>query len=115
MSLSLYFDEHVRAEITAGLRGRGVDVLTACEDGYDARPDDRVMRRATELGRVLFSQDADMLAWAAAFQKTSKPFSGLVYAHQLSITIGQCIADLELLCRACDAAEMENHVIYLPL
>jgi hypothetical protein len=115
VSLSLYFDEHVRAEITAGLRGRGIDVLTAFEDGHDAQPDDRVLRRATELGRVLFSQDSDMLAWAAAFQRTSNPFSGLVYAHQLAITIGQCIADLELLCRVYDTTEMENRVIYLPL
>jgi hypothetical protein len=33
MSLALYMDQHVPRAITVGLRLRGVDVLTAFEDG----------------------------------------------------------------------------------
>ena len=33
MTLRLYMDHHVPAAITDGLRSRGVDVLTAFEDG----------------------------------------------------------------------------------
>ena len=33
MALSLYMDHHVPRPITNGLRLRGVDVLTAAEDG----------------------------------------------------------------------------------
>jgi len=35
MSLALYMDHHVPRTITQGLRARGVDILTAYEDGSD--------------------------------------------------------------------------------
>jgi hypothetical protein len=38
-----------------------------------------------------------------------------VYCHQLGSTIGQCVGDLELLAKVCDAAEFQNRVEYLPL
>jgi len=57
--IRLYMDVHVRREVTVGLRMRGVDVLTAQEDGAATLPDAELLTRATELGRVLFSQDTD--------------------------------------------------------
>lgn len=59
MSVQLYMDHHVPAAITQGLRSRGVDVLTSYEDGTAEFDDPPVLARATELGRVVFSQDAD--------------------------------------------------------
>jgi hypothetical protein len=38
MSLALYMDHHVPRAITIGLRLRGVDVLTAYEDGASTLP-----------------------------------------------------------------------------
>jgi hypothetical protein len=108
-------DQHVRAEITAALRVRGIDVMTAFDDGHDRAQDEAVLQRATELNRVLFSQDADMLMLTTARQRRSIRFGGLVYAHPLGITIGQCVADLEFICLVCEAEELENRVIYLPL
>ena len=49
MSVRLYMDEQVHLAITTGLRVRGVDVLTAQEDGRSNTPDDVVLDRATEL------------------------------------------------------------------
>ena len=62
--VSLCMDHHVPSAITAGLRKRGVDVLTAEEDGSARLDDDPLLNRATSLGRVLFSQDQDLLAIA---------------------------------------------------
>ena len=115
MTLSLYMDQHVHKQITVGLRRRGIDVLTAHAYGYANASDDLLLARATELGRVFFSQDDDLLAIATAFQKQSTHFRGLIFAHQLRITNGTCINDLELICRACRPEELENHVFYLPL
>ena len=56
MSVGLYMDVHVPAAITRGLLLRGVDVLTAQIDGTTELPDPDLLDRATELGRVLFSQ-----------------------------------------------------------
>jgi predicted nuclease of predicted toxin-antitoxin system len=108
-------DAHVRGAITRGLRRRGVDVLTAQSDGSDELSDAELMDRATALGRVLFSQDADLLIEASRRQQAAEFFSGLVYAHQLRITVGQAIAELELIAHASELSDFENRVEYIPL
>ena len=115
MSVSLYMDVHVRRAVTEGLRLRGVDVLTAQENGAGELDDPELLDRATELGRVLFTQDDDLLREAKRRQQTGRNFAGVVYAHQLNITVGQCIADLELIARASEPAEWNGHTEYLPL
>lgn len=84
-------DVHVPRAITEGLRLRGVDVLTAQEDGARALTDPELLDRAAELGRVLFTRDADLLGEATQRQRADRSFTGLVYAHQLHVTIGQCV------------------------
>jgi hypothetical protein len=115
MQLSLYMDVHVPAAITAGLRRRGIDVLTSQEDSSDRLPDDKLLDRSTALGRVLFSQDDDLLAVASDWQKQGKVSCGVVYAHQLSAGIGTLVRDLELLLSCSSAEELANRVTYLPL
>jgi hypothetical protein len=108
-------DHHVHGGITQGLRVRGVDVLTADEDNASQLPDPDLLDRATALGRVLFSQDTDLLREGARRQQAGEHFAGLIYAHQLHAPIGRCIDDLELLAKACDPPEFINRVEYLPL
>ncbi|MBV9210195.1 MAG: DUF5615 family PIN-like protein [Acidobacteria bacterium] len=115
MSIKLYMDVHVRRAVTTGLRLRGIDILTAQEDKAGELDDARLLNRATELGRVLFTQDDDLLREAARRQQTKEPFAGVIYAHQLNITIGQCIDDLEIIGQATKAEEWINQVMYLPL
>ena len=115
MSVRLYMDHHVPAAITQGLRSRGVDVLTAYEDGTAEFDDPPVLARAAELGRVVFSQDADFLAITNQWLKTGREFSGLVYVHQLRLTIGQAIQDLTLIAQVLDPEDMRNRIQYLPL
>jgi predicted nuclease of predicted toxin-antitoxin system len=115
MSLSLYMDEHVPRAITTGLRLRSVDVITVQEDGRTGSPDLVILDRATELGRVLFSHDDDFLIEAQRRQTAHIPFSGVIYVHQLSIQIGDCIRDLELLTQLETPEELANKVRYLPL
>lgn len=115
MAHNLYMDVHVPAAITAGVRRRGIDVLTSQEDGTDRWSDDQLIDRASSLGRILFSQDEDMLRLAADRQRASLSFSGVIYAHQLSAGIGVLVQDLELVLSCCTAAELANRVTYLPL
>ena len=82
MTLGLYMNHHVPAAISEGLRRRSVDVVTAFEDGAARWDDEKFLARTTQLGRVLFSQDEDLLAVTHKWLKTGKDFSGLVYAHQ---------------------------------
>lgn len=115
MSVALYMDEHVPRAITVGLRLRGVDVLTAQEDGRRNTPDDILLDRASRLGRVLFSQDEDLLAEAKRRQVEQVWFSGIVYAHQLRVTIGVCVRDLELIAKSAEPQDLASCVEYLPL
>jgi hypothetical protein len=77
--LRLYMDVHVKAAITLGVRRRGIDVVMAQEDGSQRLEDAPLLARATELGRVLFSQDDDLLAIARVHQREEGGFSGLIY------------------------------------
>jgi len=42
MTIALYMDVHVPQAITEQLRRRGIDVLTAFEDGTEQLPDDQL-------------------------------------------------------------------------
>ncbi len=115
MSVPLYMDHHVHAAVTKGLRQRGIDVITAHEDGAAQIDDERLLERATQLGRVLFSQDDDLLAVAHHWLQVGRDFAGLIYGHQLRVTIGQAIRDLELIAQALDPEDMRNHIEFIPL
>jgi hypothetical protein len=115
VSLRLYMDVHVRRPVTTGLRIRRVDVLTAQEDDTGTWDDADLLDRALELGRVLFTQDDDLLSEAAQRQRSGKAFAGVIYAHQLNITVRRCIEDLELVAKACESKELTNRVVFLPL
>lgn len=115
MGLRLMLDVHVRRQIAAALRMRGVDVLTAQEDSSGTLPDPDLLNRAGELGRVLFSQDRDLLVEATARQRAGRPFSGVIYAPQLAITVGRAIADLELIAVVYEISDIANRIEFLPL
>jgi len=108
-------DVHVPAAITRGLVLRDVDVITAQIDGTTRLEDPDLLDRASALGRVLFSQDEDLLAEATRRQRNAESFGGVIYAHQLRITIGRAIDDLEVLAQAGTVEEFANRVEYLPL
>jgi predicted nuclease of predicted toxin-antitoxin system len=113
--IRFYMDEHVPGPITRGLRRRGVDVLTAQQDGMEGRADPLLLDRATQLDRVLFSQDEDLLREAASRQQRGESFVGVIYVHQESASIRQCVEELELIAKCGRPEEFANLVRYLPL
>lgn len=115
MPLKLYMDQNVPRAITIGLRLRGVDVITASEDGSSLLNDPDLLDRCGELGRVLFTHDDDLLVEAAKRKKEGVFFSGVIYAHQLGVSIGACIRDLEVIAEAGEPEDLFNRVEYLPL
>jgi hypothetical protein len=108
-------DVHVPRAITVALRARGVDVVTAQEDQAALLPDCDLLDRASAHRRVLFSRDEDLPAETTARQRSGRTFSGLIYAHQLRVTVGQCVNDLELIAKLCEPDDLLNRVEHLPL
>jgi Domain of unknown function (DUF5615) len=115
MSLCLYMNHHVDAAITMGLRRRGMDVLTAFEDGAARLADHEILARCTEHGSVLFMLDHDFLEIAAEWQANQRRFTGIVFGRDPALSIGDAVNDLELIVEALSSHELESRVIWIPL
>ena len=76
--IKYYTDEHVPATVVAGLRRRGIDVLTTAEAEMLGASDEAQLALATEQQRVLFTQDDDFLSLHA----TGIEHSGIVFVRQ---------------------------------
>ena len=114
MAVPLYLDVHVPRAIADQLRRRGVDVLTAIDDGYATFADEELLDRARVLGRVRFTQDIRFQALAEEWQRQGRPFAGLIFGHQLGATIGRYVNDLELVAGASEPSEWVGAVDQLP-
>ena len=115
MSVPLYMDVHIPMAITRQLRLRGVNVLTATEEGTHRLADDTLLATATGQGRVLFTHDIRFRALAEQWQRAGRDFGGMIYGHAEGASIGQYVRDLELIAKACEPDEMKNTIIHLPL
>jgi hypothetical protein len=108
-------DHNVPLSITTGLRIRQVDVLTAYEDEHHEVNDPTLLDRAAQLQRVLFTRDDDLVAEAVRRQREGVPFPGMVYGHQLRVSIGAAIRDLELIAKAGEIEDLVDTIQFLPL
>jgi len=115
MALRFFTDVHVPKAIVAGLRARGVDVVTAQDASAANLEDEALLQRASDDCRVLFTQDKDFLQIAADRQCRGAPFFGIVYAPQFVAHIGPYIEDLHLLAETLSEEEIVSTLVYLPL
>jgi len=75
MPVALYTDVHIPGAITEQLRLRGVDVLSANEEGTNRLRDDELLMTASALGRVMFTHDIRFRAMAEQWQREGRHFS----------------------------------------
>lgn len=107
--LAYYLDEHMRPAIAGQLRARGIDALTTAEAGRagQALSDQEQLDFATASNRMLVTEDSDFVRLAT----TKQPHAGIVY-FSLQLSIGACIAYLELLAQTTTPDEMRNQLLY---
>ena len=115
MSVGLYADVHVPGPIIRQLRDQEVDILAATEEGTRELEDGALLALATSLRRVTVTQDIRFKVLAESWQRTGRPFAGLVYGHQRYVSYGQMIFDLELIAKATDPDYWQNRIVQLPL
>jgi len=111
----LYTDVHVPLAVTSGLRRCGIDVLTSQRDGTIELPDEELLSRATDLDRVLLTQDTDFLMITANWQENKTQFRAVIFVRQIGMGIGEIIEDINLLLTAANDTELWNQVYHLPL
>lgn len=104
-----YFDQNMTAAVAAGLRNRGVDVLTAQDAGRCGYADPDQLAFATAAGRVIVTFDVDYLSLHA----TGVPHTGIVWAPARKYTIGQLIGELEDLTKVYAADDMIDRLEHL--
>jgi hypothetical protein len=63
----------------------------------------------------VFAQDDDLLTEATQRQRQGRSFSGVIYAHQLRISIGDCIRDLELIANIGEPVDMTGQTLFCRL
>ena len=114
MSPAFYLGYYVPTAIADGLRQLQVDVLTVADDGKADWDDDQLLARARELWRMVFTQDRDLLVLAARWQESRREFAGMVYGHQLRVTVGGAVRDIALIASVMTRADMRNRVEFLP-
>ena len=90
-------------------------MLTAQEDGTDRLGDSDLLDRTAVLNRVLFTQDDDFLIECGNRITNLIPFVGVIYAHQMKTTIGQCVQDLELVAKVYEPGDVAGRIEHLPL
>jgi hypothetical protein len=115
MAIALFFDVHVDHAIAGQLRLRQVDVLTAQEDGSARLSDELLLEHASTLARPIVTHDIRFQALAEDWQRQGRPFCGLIFAHQMQVSIGQCVRDLEIIAKATDPQDWLSQIIRLPL
>ena len=98
--LGLYTDHHVPHAITNGSRLRGVDVLPAHENRASELQHPVLLDHTAAFGRVLLTQDDGLLTEAVRRQRRDRPFCRVIYAHQVSVSVGDCMCALEFVAKA---------------
>jgi hypothetical protein len=115
VSVSFYMDHNIQGAVVEALRARGVDCITAAEDGTTTMDDETLLVRATQVGRVLVTHDKDFFAIHEACSSAGRQMGGIIHSFPTQITIGRLIEDLELIGQACEPSELRNSLVRLPL
>ena len=102
-------DVHVHSAVTAGLRRRGIEVLTCQEAGLGRAKDEEILEYARSNSWVIFSQDDDFLKICSA---PDFMYSGLVYSHKRN-SVSRILSGLMLIYEVLESEDMVNHIEFV--
>ena len=75
--------------------------------------DEEQLAYAIEHQAAIFTHDDDFLSLAALYVKESKRHYGVIYAHPLRVTIGDCIRGIKIIVDMMTPEEMINQIRFL--
>ncbi|MCZ7541452.1 MAG: DUF5615 family PIN-like protein [Anaerolineae bacterium] len=108
-SLRFYLDENVPVAVANQLRRQGIEAVTALDLGVLGDSDINHLRRASEMGYVLCTYDADYLELASGGME----HAGIVFGRAEQHWIGEWVKGLILCYAVYTAQDMRNRVEYL--
>jgi Domain of unknown function (DUF5615) len=90
-------DVHVPLAVAEALRRRGIDVITAQEEGLSLSDDESLLEQSSAQERVLVTQDADFLEIVPRWRREGRASRGVIFARQ-GMPIGIWSAWLTMSC-----------------
>ena len=108
-AIRFHLDENCHRAIAEGLRRRGIDVTTTPEVGLLSASDDEQAAHGLRTGRVLFTQDRDLLRLHAS----GVPHAGIAYCEKDTKSVGEMILGLVLLWEVLEPDEIAGCVEFL--
>ena len=109
MRIRFHLDEHISANIAAGLRRRQIDATTAADAGLVGSDDVAQFGFAVSSGRVLVTHDADFLRLHAE----GVAHAGIAYCRQQATSMGEMVRRLALIHDLLLPEEMVGRVEFL--
>ncbi len=107
--IRFYLDENLPVAVAAQLQRRGIEAVTVRDLGFLGDSDSNHLARATRLGYVLCTNDADYVNLDAA----NAEHGGIIFGQQHKHGIGDWVRFLELLASVLEPEDMQNRVEYL--
>lgn len=108
----LLLDEHIWVYLAALLREQGFDVIHVSEDGLEGRPDDEILRAATEKHRAVVTFNIrDFIPLAVQYFDDGKEHYGIAVSDQISQ--GELQRRVTNLLKKITADELRNTVRFL--
>ena len=107
--IRFYLDENVPIAVATQLKRRSIEAVTVRDLGLLGESDINHLHRATELGFVLCTHDADYVELAAG----GVEHAGIVFGQQHRHGIGDWVRFLELVHAAYELDEMRNRIEYI--
>jgi predicted nuclease of predicted toxin-antitoxin system len=111
--IKIYTNESVDVAIPEGLKRRGVDAFSARDKGNLGLTDQEQLVYASNKEAAVFTHDSDFLKIAARWMKDGRTHHGIIYCHQTSYSIGECVRKLRALTSLLTSADMINHIEFL--
>lgn len=111
--IRIYTDESVDVAITQGLQRRGVEAFSARDRDKLSLTDEDQLVFASEEKSTIFTHDTDFLRIAAQWINDGRTHCGVIYCHQKTHGIGECIRNLKMLVTVLTQEDMIDHVEFL--
>jgi predicted nuclease of predicted toxin-antitoxin system len=107
--IRFHCDEHIDPDIAEALRRHGIDITTTADAGLLGADDPAQMAYAQSQLRILVTDDADFLRWAAS----AHDHPGIVVCHRELHTTREIIRGLILIYEVLTAQEMAGRFEYI--
>ncbi|MBW2121186.1 MAG: DUF5615 family PIN-like protein [Deltaproteobacteria bacterium] len=111
--IRIYTDESVDVAIAEGLKRRGVDAFSARDTRNLGMTDEEQLIYADNEKAAIFTHDTDFLRIAARWMEEGRSHHGIIYCHQKSYSIGECIRKIRVLTSVLTAEDIANHIEFL--